>query len=49
MYDVRVRREECVRFDFLERQAHAFLPKRTSDLLEGEELLIRVVLYEVYI
>lgn len=40
-------REEGVCFDFFERQAHGFLAEGTSDFLEGEELLVRVVLHEV--
>jgi hypothetical protein len=42
-------REECVCLDFLEREAHAFLTEGASYLFEGEELLVRVVLHEVYI
>jgi hypothetical protein len=38
--NVGVRREERVCFDFLEREAHAFLAKGTSYLLEREQLLI---------
>jgi hypothetical protein len=47
MDDVWVRREECVRLDFLERQAHALLPEGASYLFEGEELLVRIVLDKV--
>lgn len=40
MYDVRVWGEEGVGFDFFEREGYAFLAEGTSDLLEGEELLV---------
>lgn len=40
-------REEGVCLDFFERQAHGFLAEGTSYFLEGEELLVRVVLHEV--
>lgn len=45
--DVGVRREEGICFDFLEREADAFLAKGTADFLEREQLLVRVVLHEV--
>lgn len=47
MDDVWVWSEERVCLDLFERETDAFLTKGTSDLLEGEELLIRVVLNEV--
>jgi hypothetical protein len=49
MDDIRVWREECVRLDFLEREAHAFLAERASYLFKGEKLLIRVILDKVHV
>jgi hypothetical protein len=47
--DVGVRCKEGVCLDFLERQAHALLPERTADLLQRQQLLVRIVLDEVHV
>jgi hypothetical protein len=44
-----VRREQRVRFHLFQRQANALLAEGTSYLFEREELLVRVVLYKVYV
>jgi hypothetical protein len=48
-YDVGVRCEEAVSFDFFERLGDGFLAKRTPDFLQSIQFRCGLVLYEVNI
>ena len=48
-YDIWMRIEECVSFDFFQSQGHGFLAEWTSDLFEGVEMARGGLLNEVYI
>ena len=46
-YDIWMRIEQCVSFNFFQSQGHGFLAEWTADLFEGEEMACGGFLNEV--